>query len=81
MTVTEADSALGEGKSSVWNPPSNTREFKVVYPLKADYYILHATTEGTLAAENKLSRLHHILIHFSTYTTLWGVHSVMIFCL
>ena len=74
VTVTEADSAVGRRKSTVWNAPSNTREFKVVYPLKADYYILHATTEGTLANENRLSRLCDLyvkLIHFSTNAPLF----------
>ena len=75
MTVTEADSTLGRRKSTVWNPPANSREFKVVYPLKADYYILHATTEGTLAHENRLSRLHKNSFTFQhTCTTLPKFH-------
>ena len=57
VRVTEADSALGRRKSSMFNPPSYSREYKVVYPLKADYYIIYATTEGTHSYVNKLSRL------------------------
>ena len=51
MTVAQVDSTLGRPKAV----PFKTREFRVVYPLKADYYIIYATTEDTLAIEDRLS--------------------------
>ena len=44
------------GKPKIVVLDAYSREYKVVYPLKADYYILHATTEGTIADTNRLSR-------------------------